>query len=87
MGTVADKIWLVEYNEFWMLSLQYYNDAFMCELWVFIVGILEEILALPDSTALMAVVFPDNNVHGASMGPIWGRQDPGGPHVGPMNWV
>ena len=24
------------------------------------------------------------------MGPIWGRQDPGGPHVGPMNlaiWV
>ena len=27
---------------------------------------------------------------GANMGPIWGRQDPGGPHVGPMNlaiWV
>ena len=21
------------------------------------------------------------------MGPIWGRQDPGGPHVGPMNFV
>ena len=24
------------------------------------------------------------------MGPIWGRRDPGGPHVGPMNlyiWV
>ena len=20
------------------------------------------------------------------MGPIWGRQDPGGPHVGPMNF-
>ena len=19
------------------------------------------------------------------MGPLWGRQDPGGPHVGPMN--
>ena len=29
--------------------------------------------------------FPDNKVHGANMGPIWGRQDPGGPHVGPMN--
>ena len=26
-----------------------------------------------------------SKVHGASMGPIWGRQDPGGPHVGPMN--
>ena len=27
----------------------------------------------------------DSKVHGAIMGPIWGRQDPGGPHVGPMN--
>ena len=22
-----------------------------------------------------------------NMGPIWGRQDPGGPHVGPLNFV
>ena len=29
--------------------------------------------------------YPDSKVHGANMGPIWGRQDPGGPHVGPMN--
>ena len=29
--------------------------------------------------------IPDSKVHGAIMGPIWGRQDPGGPHVGPMN--
>ena len=29
----------------------------------------------------------DNKVHGDSMGPIWGRQDPGGPHVGPMNFA
>ena len=29
-------------------------------------------------------VFPDSKVHGANMGPIWGRQDSGGPHVGPM---
>ena len=28
---------------------------------------------------------PDSKVHGANMGPIWGRQDPGEPHVGPMN--
>ena len=26
---------------------------------------------------------PDNKVHGANMGSIWGRQDPGGPHVAP----
>ena len=24
---------------------------------------------------------------GANMGPIWNRQDPGGPHVGPMNFA
>ena len=31
--------------------------------------------------------FPDCKVHGSNMGPIWGRQDPGGPHVGPMNFA
>ena len=31
------------------------------------------------------VNFPDSKVHEAYMGPTWGRQDPGGPHVGPMN--
>ena len=30
---------------------------------------------------------PDSMVDGANMGPIWGRQDPGGPHVGPMNFA
>ena len=28
---------------------------------------------------------PDGKVHGAHLGPTWGRQDPGGPHVGPMS--
>ena len=31
--------------------------------------------------------FPDSKVREANMGPIWGRQDPGGPHVGPMNFA
>ena len=31
--------------------------------------------------------FPDSKVHGANMGPIWGRKHPGGPHVEPMNLV
>ena len=31
--------------------------------------------------------IPDSKVHGANMGPIWGRQDPDGPHVGPINLV
>ena len=29
----------------------------------------------------------DSKVHGANMGPIWCRQDPDGPHVGPMNFA
>ena len=29
-------------------------------------------------------IIPDNKTHGANMGPIWGRQDPGGPHICPM---
>ena len=36
------------------------------------------------------VLFPDSKAHRANMGPIWGWQDPDGPHVGPMNiaiWV
>ena len=28
---------------------------------------------------------PDSKVHGAYMGPTWGRQAPGGPHIGPTN--
>ena len=31
--------------------------------------------------------YPDNKVHGANMGPIWASQDPGEPHVGPMNFA
>ena len=29
----------------------------------------------------------DSKVHGANMGSIWGRQDPGEPYVGPMNFA
>ena len=29
----------------------------------------------------------DSKVHGANMGPTWGRQDPGWPHDGPINLV
>ena len=38
-------------------------------------------------TVLICVLLPDNKVHEAGMGPTWGRQDPGGPHVGPMNFA
>ena len=32
-------------------------------------------------------LIPDSKVHVANMVPIWGRQDPGGPHVGHMNFA
>ena len=35
-------------------------------------------------------ISPDSKVYGVCMGPTWGRQEPGGPHVGPTNlalWV
>ena len=35
----------------------------------------------------MDVTVADSKVHGANMGPILGRQDPGGPHVDPMNFA
>ena len=30
---------------------------------------------------------PDSKIHRANMGAIWGRQDPGGLHVGPKNFA
>ena len=33
------------------------------------------------------VTIPGSKVHGAIMGPIWGRQDLGGPHVDPMDFA
>ena len=35
----------------------------------------------------LLVMNPDSKIHGNNMGTIWGRQGPGGPHVGPMNFA
>ena len=39
----------------------------------------------PMGLVYQCIYAPDSKVHGAYMGPTWGRQDPGGLHVGPMN--
>ena len=47
-------------------------------------------LSAPLSSCLDALnppPTPDNKVYGANMGPTWGRQDPGGSHVGNMSLV
>ena len=40
-----------------------------------------------DAIIRLPTLHLDSKVHGAIMGPTWGRQDPGGPHVGPMNFA
>ena len=47
----------------------------------------EECAYLLGCTVCHKNLSPDSKVHGANMGPIWGRQDPGGPHVVPMNFA
>ena len=44
-----------------------------------------ESLQSMDLTIVMNIL--DSKVHGANMGSIWGWQDPGGPHDGPMIFV
>ena len=39
------------------------------------------------SEDLIKIRYPDSKVSGDNIGPICGRQDPGGPRVGPMNFA
>ena len=32
-------------------------------------------------------MIPDSKMHRANLGPILGRQDPGGPYIGPMKFA
>ena len=60
-----------------------------CSLWQACSMCLVAVAGDTVSSSTMST-YPDSKVHGANMGPIWGRQDPGGPHVGPLNlaiWV
>ena len=38
----------------------------------------------PVNWAIISLDYPNSR---ANMGPIWGRQDPGRPHVGPMTFA
>ena len=46
-------------------------------------------VGVADSATILAIPFseslPDSKIHGANVGPTWGHQDPGGPHVGHTN--
>ena len=47
----------------------------------------QNLLSISFTSPLKMMHNPDSKVPGANMGPIWGRQDRGGPHVGPMNFA
>ena len=55
-----------------MGTMAYFHDSRTCNIW---------------SGWYLCKDFHDSKLHGANKGPIWGRQDPGGPNVGPMNFV
>ena len=59
------------------------HHVFLFSLWCSS-GDFRSIVCWPGSTRICS---PNNKVHGAYMGPIWGWQDPGGPLVGPMNFA
>ena len=95
--------WWVEIP--WRLLRRHFDDSLPdeCEISTMLLGLvvargLEGLTPLSLSTigsdesrwVMVHLHKPDSKVHGANMGPIWGRQDPGGPNVGPMNlaiWV
>ena len=39
------------------------------------------------SSELISIEIPDSQIYGANMGAIWGRQDIGWYHFGPMNFA
>ena len=57
-------------------------------MWRQVIGCLLLVQILTYLSHCIAVCdIPDSKVHGANMGPIGDRQDPGGPHVGTINFT
>ena len=61
---------------FWII---FYNDNYYVQI-IFNWGVFPNVHIEQD-------IAPDSKIHGANMGPIWGRQDPAEAHVGPMNFA
>ena len=46
-----------------------------------------EIQAIMRKNLSVKDLLPDSKLHGTNMGPIWRRQTPSGPHIGPIRAV
>ena len=42
---------------------------------------------LGETVSFLWIPYADSKIHGANMGPIWDRQAPDEPQVGPMNFA
>ena len=80
----------------YVISLENNNKHPMVSLWrrcmwcLFWVHCVICMLFSHFNAACSIVLYPDSKVHGANMGPIWGRQDPDWLHIGPMKiaiWI
>ena len=70
----------------YFLDAAVYNKNILCSAWR--LNKLQSAIQLTSYKQTKG--YPDNKIHGANLGPTWGRKDPGGPHVGLMNlaiWV
>ena len=72
---------IIRWKERWHLEESYHENA-----WHIICQIPSCYWIETQVTKTFDCTDPDSKVHGANMKPIWGRQDPGGPHVGPINF-
>ena len=61
--------------------------VFPCFLGVFCQECVQDVVVVKFTFISSSYVctVPESKVHGAHVGPNWGRQDPDGPHVGRVN--
>ena len=75
-------------REIWLVIHALTRGSYMSWTWNYIPSFYVEVITYPYPHLNSALGdFLDSKVHGANMGTIWGRQTPGGPHVGPMNFA
>ena len=77
---------IIMYFDVTLLLEKYKNDTWCITLFM---HCWDQVMCFVGMWYLFSIHWnnPDSKVHGAKMGPIWGQQDPGGSHVGPINYA
>ena len=95
LNATCQYIYLVNWTEFMLhviFASKSWQDMLYVRIWIEDIennlwtGVADWLYA--EERVLMFIYDnPEINAHGVNMGPIWGQQDPGGTHVGPINLV